>query len=118
MVLIIPTILNIFYRFIMVQHTIYFTNRFLYCLIIIYFYKYIPDPATPTVAAPAPINFAAESMSRLTVEVWKLRTIGDCTKILYELDTIIILTCYLYVNNFLKSLFYNFKILKILEAPI
>lgn len=36
-----------------------------------------PDPATPTVAAPAPINFAAESMSRLTVEVWKLRTIGD-----------------------------------------
>ena len=24
-----------------------------------------PDPATPTVAAPAPINFAAESISRL-----------------------------------------------------
>ena len=23
-----------------------------------------PDPATPTVAAPAPMNFAAESMSR------------------------------------------------------
>lgn len=23
-----------------------------------------PEPATPTVAAPAPINFAAESMSR------------------------------------------------------
>ena len=24
-----------------------------------------PDPATPTVAAPAPMNLAAESMSRL-----------------------------------------------------
>ena len=29
-----------------------------------------PDPATPTVAAPAPINLAAESMSRVTGEVW------------------------------------------------
>lgn len=38
-----------------------------------------PDPATPTVAAPAPMNFAAESMSRLIVDVWKLRTIGDCS---------------------------------------
>ena len=28
-----------------------------------------PDPATPTVAAPAPINFAAESMSFLTMDV-------------------------------------------------
>lgn len=36
-----------------------------------------PDPATPTVAAPAPMNFAAVSMSRLIEEVWKLRTIGD-----------------------------------------
>ncbi len=25
-----------------------------------------PDPATPTVAAPAPMNLAAESISRLT----------------------------------------------------
>lgn len=30
-----------------------------------------PDPATPTVAAPAPINFAAVSMSLLTALVWK-----------------------------------------------
>lgn len=29
-----------------------------------------PEPATPTVAAPAPMNLAAESMSRVTVEVW------------------------------------------------
>lgn len=29
-----------------------------------------PDPATPTVAAPAPMNFAAVSMSRLTALVW------------------------------------------------
>ena len=28
-----------------------------------------PDPATPTVAAPAPINLAAESMSVLEAEV-------------------------------------------------
>ena len=28
-----------------------------------------PDPATPTVAAPAPINLAAESMSRLIAVV-------------------------------------------------
>ncbi len=31
-----------------------------------------PDPATPTVAAPAPMNLAAVSMSRLTALVWKL----------------------------------------------
>lgn len=29
-------------------------------------------------AAPAPMNFAAESISRLIVDVWKLRIIGDC----------------------------------------
>ena len=29
-----------------------------------------PDPATPTVAAPAPMNFAAASMSRLATFVW------------------------------------------------
>ena len=29
-----------------------------------------PDPATPTVAAPAPMNLAAESMSCLAEEVW------------------------------------------------
>lgn len=36
----------------------------------------VPDPATPTVAAPAPMNLAAESMSRLAGEVWKDRTWG------------------------------------------
>ena len=30
-----------------------------------------PDPATPTVAAPAPMNLAAESMSFLTEVVVK-----------------------------------------------
>jgi len=49
----------------------------------------MPDPATPTVAAPAPMNFAAESMSRLIVEVWKLRTIGDCTKISSQILSIL-----------------------------
>ena len=29
-----------------------------------------PDPATPTVAAPAPMNLAALSMSCLGAEVW------------------------------------------------
>ena len=29
-----------------------------------------PDPATPTVAAPAPMNLAAESISALGAEVW------------------------------------------------
>merc|ERR1719210_1377731 len=29
-----------------------------------------PDPATPTVAAPAPMNLAAESMSCLAAEGW------------------------------------------------
>ena len=37
----------------------------------------LPDPATPTVAAPAPMNLAAESISRLIEEVWKLRIAGD-----------------------------------------
>lgn len=37
-----------------------------------------PDPATPTVAAPAPMNFAAVSMSRLTALVWKPRTANCC----------------------------------------
>lgn len=32
-----------------------------------------PDPATPTVAAPAPMNFAAVSMSLETALVWKER---------------------------------------------
>lgn len=35
-----------------------------------------PDPATPTVAAPAPMNLAAESISRVTCEVWKDLTCG------------------------------------------
>lgn len=39
-----------------------------------------PDPATPTVAAPAPMNLAAESMSRDTELVWKLRMTGDWKK--------------------------------------
>lgn len=30
-----------------------------------------PDPATPTVAAPAPMNLAAVSMSLLIALVWK-----------------------------------------------
>lgn len=32
-----------------------------------------PEPATPTVAAPAPMNLAAESMSLVTDVVWKER---------------------------------------------
>ena len=32
-----------------------------------------PDPATPTVAAPAPMNLAALSMSFLLLEVVKAR---------------------------------------------
>ena len=35
-----------------------------------------PDPATPTVAAPAPMNLAAESMSCLAAEV--LRRLEAC----------------------------------------
>lgn len=35
-----------------------------------------PDPATPTVAAPAPMNLAAESISLDTGDVWKLRMAG------------------------------------------
>ena len=33
-----------------------------------------PDPATPTVAAPAPMNLAAESMSLIVELVWRLLT--------------------------------------------
>ena len=36
-----------------------------------------PEPATPTVAAPAPMNLAAESMSLLTAEVWNPRSAGS-----------------------------------------
>lgn len=32
-----------------------------------------PEPATPTVAAPAPMNLAAVSMSREIALVWKER---------------------------------------------
>lgn len=35
-----------------------------------------PEPATPTVAAPAPMNLAAESISRVTAVVWNDRTCG------------------------------------------
>lgn len=38
-----------------------------------------PDPATPTVAAPAPMNLAAVSMSRLTELVWNPRTATACS---------------------------------------
>lgn len=34
---------------------------------------HIPEPATPTVAAPAPMNLAAESISRVTDVVWNDR---------------------------------------------
>lgn len=36
----------------------------------------VPEPATPTVAAPAPMNLAAESISLDTGDVWKLRIAG------------------------------------------
>lgn len=35
-----------------------------------------PEPAQPTVAAPAPMNLAAESISRVTAVVWNDRTCG------------------------------------------
>lgn len=35
-----------------------------------------PEPAIPTVQAPAPINLAAESISLETALVWKLRANG------------------------------------------
>lgn len=35
---------------------------------------FVPEPATPTVAAPAPMNLAAESISFVTEVVWKERT--------------------------------------------
>lgn len=37
----------------------------------------VPEPATPTVAAPAPMNLAAESISRVTGEVWNDRICGN-----------------------------------------
>lgn len=40
-----------------------------------------PDPATPTVAAPAPMNLAAVSMSRLTALVWNPRTATSCWEV-------------------------------------
>ena len=36
-----------------------------------------PDPATPTVAAPAPMNLAAESMSLRAAEVERARLVTD-----------------------------------------
>ena len=45
-----------------------------------------PDPATPTVAAPAPMNLAAESMSLRAAEVERVRlatetgALIDCKK--------------------------------------
>lgn len=40
---------------------------------------HLPEPATPTVAAPAPMNLAAESMSFVTAVVWKDRNAkGAC----------------------------------------
>lgn len=43
-----------------------------------------PDPATPTVAAPAPMNLAAESMSLETAEVWIARIGAAETKLCSE----------------------------------
>lgn len=40
-----------------------------------------PDPATPTVAAPAPMNLAAVSMSWLTALVWNPRTATSCWEV-------------------------------------
>lgn len=39
----------------------------------------IPEPAIPTVQAPAPINLAAESISLETADVWKLLA-GNCKR--------------------------------------
>lgn len=39
-------------------------------------HQILPEPAQPTVAAPAPMNLAAESMSRVTAVVWNDRTCG------------------------------------------
>jgi hypothetical protein len=39
-----------------------------------------PEPATPTVAAPAPMNLAAESMSRLAVVVCRARVYKNKTR--------------------------------------
>lgn len=36
----------------------------------------VPEPAQPTVAAPAPMNLAAESISRVTAVVWNDRICG------------------------------------------
>ena len=41
-----------------------------------------PDPATPTVAAPAPMNLAAESISRLAAEVVRVRLAKGALKII------------------------------------
>lgn len=45
------------------------------CFIVVNCYD-VPEPATPTVAAPAPMNLAAESISRVTDVVWNDRTWG------------------------------------------
>lgn len=47
----------------------------------------LPDPATPTVAAPAPMNLAAESISRDTAEVWNCLTAGS--KLICEVDGVV-----------------------------
>jgi len=44
-----------------------------------------PDPATPTVAAPAPMNLAAESMSLCTGVVWMERVMTAAVAGLREL---------------------------------
>jgi hypothetical protein len=43
-----------------------------------------PDPATPTVAAPAPINLAAVSMSLETALVWNSRRATCSGELLQE----------------------------------
>ncbi len=41
-----------------------------------------PDPATPTVAAPAPMNFAAESISLRTTEVERDRQTTETGRVI------------------------------------
>lgn len=43
-----------------------------------------PEPATPTVAAPAPMNLAAVSMSRETTLVWNSRRVTWSGELLQE----------------------------------
>lgn len=64
-----------------------------------------PDPATPTVAAPAPMNLAAESMSRLTAEVWKPRIAGNkLTGVTWFCDCVCCTKDWLWLTTLLRGL--------------